>query len=189
SLGAGRERRLEAPREAAAGRIGLDAAVPAAGAGQSVGHDLGVAELARRIARALEQDAVHHGARADAGADEDRDEALDAAARSETVLPPGGSAHVILNVHGQAEDRLDLVAERHVLPLEVWSVDDGLALGMDLAGGGDADAGDAPGLGGVEQPPDDALEVREDSRRAFPGLGLHLEAPDELSLGAQEATA
>ena len=161
--------------------------MPAAGAGQSVGHDLGVAELARRIARAQEQDAVHHGARADAGADEDRDEALDAAAGSEAILPPSGGANVVLHVDGQAEDRFDLVAERHVLPLEVRSIDDRLGFGMDLAGGSDTDTGDTPGIGGIEQPADDALEIRQDSRGAFPGLGLHLETPDKLSFGAQEA--
>ena len=51
------------------------------------------------------------------------------------------------------------------------------------------DAGDAGGLGGVEQTADHALEVRENTRRAFPGLGLHLDAPDELSRGAHEAAS
>ncbi len=155
--------------------------MPAAGAGQAVGHDLGVAQLTRSIARALEQDAVHDGARAHAGADEDADETLHAAADAETVLAPRGGARIVVHVHGQPEDRLDLVAERHVLPLEIRSVDDGLGLGMDLARGRDADAGDTRGVGGVDQAADHALEVRQDSGRALPGFGLHLETPHELT--------
>jgi hypothetical protein len=60
---------------------------------------------------------------------------------------------------------------------------------MDLARGRDADAGDARGLGGVDQAADHALEVRQDSGRAFPGFGLHFEAPHELTGKAHESAA
>src|SRR5262250_2689422 len=77
----------------------------------------------------------------------------------------------------------------HVLPLEVGSVDHGMGLGMDLAGGGDADACHARRIGRVEQPSDDALEVGEGAGRPLRGFGLHVQAADELPGGAQEAAA
>ena len=52
---------------------------------------------------------------------------------------------------------------------------------MDLPRGGDADAGDAGALGGVQQLGDDALEVGEDAGGALPGLGLRLDAGHELA--------
>ncbi len=61
--------------------------------------------------------------------------------------------------------------------------------GMNLPGGGDPDAGHPRRVGRVEQPADDALEIGEDARRAFPGLGLHLEASEKLALPAEETAA
>src|SRR5712692_4626818 len=82
------ERGLHAPHEPLAGGIGLDAAALAADAGYAVGDDLGVAELSRDIARALEEEAVHHGAGAYPGAHEDGDQALASPPHPEAVLAP-----------------------------------------------------------------------------------------------------
>src|SRR5216684_1011215 len=103
------ERRLHTPHEALARGIGLDAAALPADTGYAVRDDLGVTELARDIARALEEQAVHHRARADSRADEDGDQALGSPPHPESVLAPGRRAHVVLHVGRQAERRFDLV--------------------------------------------------------------------------------
>ena len=146
-------------------------------------------ELARGIARALEEQAVHHRARADSRADEDGDEALGSPPHPESVLAPGRRAHVVLHVGGQAERGFDLVTKGDIVPLEIGREDDSLGHGMNLPGGGDPDAGHPRGVGRVEQPADDALEIGEDTGRALPGLGLHFEAAEKLALPAEETAA
>src|SRR5713101_6244720 len=113
------ERRLHTPHEALARGIGLDAAALPADTGYAVRDDLGVTELARDIARALEEQAVHHRARADSRADEDGDQALGSPPHPESVLAPGRRAHVVLHVGRQAERRFDLVTEGDIVPLEI----------------------------------------------------------------------
>src|SRR4030095_11722028 len=82
-----------------------------------------------------------------------------------------------------------LSGERKVLPLEVRGVDDGVSLGMNLTGGGDANAGHPRGIGGIHEAGDHALEGGDDARRTFPGFGLHFETADELAGRVQEPAA
>src|SRR5207302_10881366 len=95
------ERRLHTPHESLARGIGLDAAALTAHTGYAVRDDLGVTELARGIARSLEEQAVHHRARADSRANEDGDEALGYPPHPESVLTPGRRAHVVLYLSRQ----------------------------------------------------------------------------------------
>src|SRR2546425_15801 len=97
------ERRPHRAHEALARGVGLDAAALAANTGYAVRNDLGVTELARGIARALEEQAVHHRPRAAPRADEDGDQALASPPHPEAVLAPGRRSHVVLHVGRQAE--------------------------------------------------------------------------------------
>src|SRR5437879_3077990 len=159
----------QAPLEPAARDILLETAARAAGAWPSVGDDLGVAQLARRVARAAPELAVEHRARAHARAHEDRQQRAGPAVHAEAILAPGRGPDVVLDGDGDAEGGGERRGERDVAPAEVGRLDDGAGLRVDLAGAGDADRGEvvqAVGEGG-----DGAADGLEHCGGAALGLG------------------
>jgi hypothetical protein len=102
-----------------------------------------VPDLAGGIARAGPQAAVDHRPGAEAGPDEDRDEAVTRAASARVELAPRRRPHVVLEHDRRAQRVPKRVGERHVGPAEVGRLDHDAGFGVDLAGARDAERAQA----------------------------------------------
>src|SRR5436190_7562025 len=180
-----RESQHEPALEPATGHVLLHASALAAGARQPVGAELRVPELARCVPGAAPQDAVEHSARADAGADEHDDRAPRSRRGAESKLPPGRGADVVVDPDRQPDRVRHRGAQRDVLPAEVRGEYDGLGLGMDLAGAGDANGLGTPAPGG--QLGHETRDRGKDLSGAALGFGKGLDVGEDATIGANQA--
>src|SRR6266566_1106310 len=92
--------------------VGLEAAGFSAGAGMAVGElDFHVTEFRGGVVSALKEMSIGHHSAADAGAEGEEDEIVDAFAGAEEKFAERGGVGVILNFHVEAEERLKAIAQ------------------------------------------------------------------------------
>src|SRR5690349_6242173 len=167
------------PPEARARHVLLETAVATARAGQTLGHDLRVAEFARGVAGAAPERAVEHRARAHAGAHEDGEQRAHLTVRAEAKLAPRRRVDVVLDAHGDAERGGQGGRERNPAPAEIRGVHDGAGGGVDLAGARDADGREV--VHSLGEAGDGAADGFQDGGRAAlrlgEGFGLRGEPP------------
>ena len=150
--------------QGAGGGVLLPAASPAAGAGETLIVDAGVAHLTGHAVAAVENLSVVNDPGADAGAQGDGDKALAALARSGIVLCQGGAVGVVFHIQVQPQPPLEQLAQGNVPQGQVAGVYDGPGAdvhhsrdarphGGDLLHGHAALLGQLPGQGhqGVRQ--------------------------------------
>src|SRR3954447_21027769 len=185
----------------AAARVGLHAALAAAGALRSAHLDHHVADLARGVAAEPEL-AVEHDAAADARAPEHAEQRAVAPAGAERRLGHGGDVDVVAERHGRAEIVLQCRGERErALPAgQVARARDRAALVVHVAGRAHADRGQlarvrAGGRGGAaDRLGDRGGDVRRAARRRgrrplVADDGVALVHDDRLDLRATEVDA
>src|SRR5215212_3993460 len=185
----------------AAARVGLHAALAAAGALRAADLDHHVADLARGVAAEPEL-AVEHHAAADAGAPEHAEQRAVALAGAERRLGHGGDVDVVAERYGRAEIVLQRRGERErALPAgQVARARDRAVLVVHVAGRADADRGQiarvrAGGRGGAADGLGDrGGDVRRAARRGGRGAlvaddGVALVHDDRLDLRATEVDA
>ena len=126
----------------------LDAAAAAARAAPPVRVDRHVAELAAEPVRAAEQPSAEHDAAPDADLAEDADEVVDPDRGARPVLGERREVRLVLDVDGQPETRLELVADGDAVPAEVRREHDGPGGLLDEPGDGHRDPDRAQALAG-----------------------------------------
>src|SRR5690606_17876595 len=122
-----------------AGAVLLPAAAVAAGAAVAARDDLHVAELAGHAVLAALDLSVLEDRAADAGAQGDHHEVVLAASCAEAPLGPGGGVGVVVDEDRDGETARETVAQRLVAPGQVGGEQHAVAVGVDPAGGADAD--------------------------------------------------
>ncbi len=139
----------------------------------------GDAELA-----ALDLAVLQDGA-ADAGTERDHDEVVLAAAGTEAPLRPGGGVGVVVHEDRHGEPSREAVPKRFVAPGQVGREQDAVAVGVDPAGGADADRVHVVAVGQVKDQFDDG--VLDDLGALGLVRGLRAELLQDVAVGVHDA--
>ncbi len=182
-VGGGQLARL--PDQRVAGAVLLPAAAVAARAAVSAGDDLHVAELAGDAELAALDLAVLQDGAADAGTEGDHDEVVLAAAGAEAPLRPGGRVGVVVHEDRYGEPAGEAVAQRFVAPGQVGGEQHAVAVGVDPAGGADADRVHVVPVGQVQHQFDDG--VLDDLGALGLVRGLRAELLQDVAVGVHDA--